>query len=262
LIVDDEPLVLDSLRRMLVTDGYQVRTSASAEEALGLLERESFDLVITDYAMPGRRGDQLAASIKDKDPHKPVALITAYAEAIHYAGVSLDSVDLVLEKPVGLQAFRRAVANLLACQGSASAATATSAARSLSPLPFDSDKLSEMGRVLVIDDDIEASVMIYGILHAAGYIVDVASAGAEALQMAHSRTPDLIIADLSMPELVSADLLLELRSLSPQVKVVGTSNHNRAAETVPRKELNFSTLLRKPFTHEELLGTVRTALAL
>ncbi len=52
LLVDDEPGILDSLRRLLERDGYVVSCARSAEEALGVLSRETFDVVVTDLRLP------------------------------------------------------------------------------------------------------------------------------------------------------------------------------------------------------------------
>jgi len=85
LVVDDEPLVCDSIRRMLAVDGYQVETATSGEAALALLGKDKFDVIITDYELPLMNGDELAAAIKALDPNLPIALITAYAESLQSA---------------------------------------------------------------------------------------------------------------------------------------------------------------------------------
>ena len=66
LVVDDEPFVCDAVKMMLNFDGHTVQTANSGQEALEMLERDKFDLVITDFAMPNMKGDELAAAIKAK----------------------------------------------------------------------------------------------------------------------------------------------------------------------------------------------------
>ena len=56
LVVDDDPLVADSIRRMLQFDGHQVQIAGSAAEALQLFSAHSFDLVLLDYEMPRMNG--------------------------------------------------------------------------------------------------------------------------------------------------------------------------------------------------------------
>ena len=108
LVVDDEPFVLEAVKMMLSFDGHVVTTVGDAKEALGLLERKEFDLVITDYAMPGMRGDELAARIKASKPTQPVVMITAYAEML--TGRSLPGVDFMISKPFLLENLREAIA--------------------------------------------------------------------------------------------------------------------------------------------------------
>ena len=93
LVVDDEPLVCDAVRMMLDFDGHQVKTAASGKEALAMFQEGQFDLVITDFEMPGMKGDELAAAIKAQAPNQPVVMITAYAEMLQASGNPLTGVD-------------------------------------------------------------------------------------------------------------------------------------------------------------------------
>jgi CheY-like chemotaxis protein len=112
LVVDDDPLVADSIRRMLVFQGHQVTTARNAEEALALFPKENFSLTLVDYEMPGMKGDQLAAAIKALAPAHPVVMFTGYAEAVS-TGAAAQKVDLVLGKPFDLEQLRRALAQFL-----------------------------------------------------------------------------------------------------------------------------------------------------
>ncbi len=111
--VDDEPLVCESIRRMLALDGHQVETAISGKAALDLFQKGRFDLIIVNYEMPGMNGDQLAASIKALDPHQPIVMITAYPETLSSSGNPLLGVDLVIGKPFGFQELRTNVLRLL-----------------------------------------------------------------------------------------------------------------------------------------------------
>lgn len=81
LIVDDEPVQLVSLRRGLRTRGFATAEAGSVEEALSLLAGgNDFDLLITDYAMPGRNGVDLIAALRECDLDLPVLMMTAHGE--------------------------------------------------------------------------------------------------------------------------------------------------------------------------------------
>ena len=77
-MVDDEPLVFESVAMLLAYDGHDVETAGSGEEALSKQSSAQFDVVITDFAMPGMKGDQLSAMLKQRAPSLPVILLTAF----------------------------------------------------------------------------------------------------------------------------------------------------------------------------------------
>ncbi|WP_420145134.1 PAS domain S-box protein [Sphingobium sp.] len=80
LAVDDDDLVLTNTAGMLEDMGHTVFRASSGADALRLLERGSVDLVVTDHAMPGMTGAQLADAIEERLPGLPVIIITGFAE--------------------------------------------------------------------------------------------------------------------------------------------------------------------------------------
>ncbi|MCJ7612535.1 MAG: response regulator, partial [Candidatus Aminicenantes bacterium] len=78
LIIDDEKSLLDLLAVVFKKEGYRVKTSLSASGALDLLEKEAFDLVITDIKMPQRSGMDILKAVKERSLEVPVIMITAY----------------------------------------------------------------------------------------------------------------------------------------------------------------------------------------
>lgn len=109
LVVDDEPYVCDAVRMMLAFDGHQVETASCGKDALALFDKGKYDVVITDYAMPAMKGDELAASIKALSPGQPVVLITAYAEMLKSSENPLKGVDFIVSKPFLLENLREAI---------------------------------------------------------------------------------------------------------------------------------------------------------
>lgn len=113
LVVDDDPLVADSIRRMLLFDRYEVAIAGSGQEALAAFGQGRFDLTMVDYEMPEMKGDQLANALKAIAPRHPIVMFTGYAEAVAAAATPLKGVDLVLGKPFNLEELRQAIASLL-----------------------------------------------------------------------------------------------------------------------------------------------------
>src|SRR6266705_6491185 len=112
LVVDDEPFVCDAVKMMLSFDGHIVETASNGKEALALFDKGKFDVVITDFAMPNMKGDELAAAIKARAPKQPVVMITAYAEMLQSSGNPLPGVDFVISKPFLLENLREAIAKV------------------------------------------------------------------------------------------------------------------------------------------------------
>jgi CheY-like chemotaxis protein len=112
LVVDDNPLVCDSIRRILEFDRRQVQVAASAAEALALCDTETFDLVVLDYLMPEIKGDKLAEALKQRFPELPILMITADAEKAN-SPEKPPGVEIVMGKPFKLDEFRETVNRML-----------------------------------------------------------------------------------------------------------------------------------------------------
>ena len=101
LLVDDDEMVLASLRSLLELETeYRLETARDGDEALARSRDVDFDLVITDYLMPGINGIELLARLKESQPWAPRILLTGYADKEN-AIQAINEVGLFqyLEKP-------------------------------------------------------------------------------------------------------------------------------------------------------------------
>ena len=114
LVVDDETVVGETIARVLALDDHEVEMVTSGPDALLVLQRSKFDLIILDYQMPVMKGDEVAAAIKALAPQQPIIMMTAYGETLRLAGSFPLAVDLVIKKPFGVQELREAVRQLAA----------------------------------------------------------------------------------------------------------------------------------------------------
>ena len=76
LVVDDEPMILDLVRRALGSAGHEVRLADGGDAALAALADERFDMVVTDILMPGKEGIALILDIRRLRPGLPVIAIS------------------------------------------------------------------------------------------------------------------------------------------------------------------------------------------
>ena len=78
LVVDDEPAIVSTLKDSLEALGYQSVGASNGKEALQLVDKDAFDLVITDIRMPEKSGIDLLHQLKERHPELPVVIITGY----------------------------------------------------------------------------------------------------------------------------------------------------------------------------------------
>jgi PAS domain S-box-containing protein len=114
LVVDDQPVQCELISHALQRDWHTVSVAGNGHEALDLFERHEFDLVITDKAMPGMNGDQLAVAVKSLEPATQVILLTGFGAAAEDPDGQSEFVDLVLAKPASLAELRAAIAKVMA----------------------------------------------------------------------------------------------------------------------------------------------------
>lgn len=100
LVVDDEQVSRDLTRRYLTAAGYRVETVASGAQALERLRLGQIDMVVTDRAMPGMSGDELARAVKGIAPKIRVVMLTGFGDLMRHRNELPDGVDELVAKPV------------------------------------------------------------------------------------------------------------------------------------------------------------------
>jgi CheY-like chemotaxis protein len=78
LFVDDHELLARLSCEILETQGYQAVSAYSAQDALDKLQRQKFDLMVTDFRMEGMNGLELARKVHARRPEIPVIIVTGY----------------------------------------------------------------------------------------------------------------------------------------------------------------------------------------
>jgi CheY-like chemotaxis protein len=110
LVVDDEPLVSESIQMLLEDDDYIVHQVQSGYLALAMFAEGRYDMIFTDYCMPEMRGDKFAAAIKRLCPTQPIVMITAFPEKLQTSANALGGVDSIICKPFNAEVLRSALA--------------------------------------------------------------------------------------------------------------------------------------------------------
>jgi len=117
LIVDDDPLILESIRHALEADGHSVEVASGGQAGIDAFaaahgRSEPFEAVITDLGMPHVDGRTVAAAVKGIAPDTPVVMLTGWGHRLLADGDLPEHVDQVLSKPPKLAELRKALGDL------------------------------------------------------------------------------------------------------------------------------------------------------
>jgi len=80
LAVDDQRYFRELIEEFLAAEGFETQTASSGEEALHLLERSAFDIVLTDLVMPGMDGSELVHRVKNRNPDQDIVVVTGVVD--------------------------------------------------------------------------------------------------------------------------------------------------------------------------------------
>lgn len=180
VVCDDDPDIVRLLTMALEHDGFRVLGTTSGEEAIQLCREHTVDCVALDLQMPGMHGLEVAHRLKEDPATRdiPVVVVSAYVQK-HETELTLLGVAGVVAKPVDPGQLLNQIA-----------VAAGQAHHDDTPRD-----------VLVVDDDAEMRRVVELVLTDAGYRVRTAPDGRSALAAIEQRPPDLLVADILMPNM-------------------------------------------------------------
>ena len=113
LVVEDEANIRDVLGIYLREERCIFEFASGGAEALNKFEKGRFDLLLTDYAMPGMSGDRLAAAVRAIDPMIRIALLTGFGSQMPQGAPLRLDVDAIISKPFNVQTLRMGIAEAM-----------------------------------------------------------------------------------------------------------------------------------------------------
>jgi two-component system KDP operon response regulator KdpE len=116
-----------------------------------------------------------------------------------------------------------------------------------------------LGRILVVDDDPQIRRIMRTVLTGAGYEVDDAKTGEEALVKVREFRPDLVLLDINMPGMDGLKTCKEIRA-DPNVAIIMLTVHDAEADKVAALDAGADDFVTKPFSTPELMARIRAAL--
>jgi CheY-like chemotaxis protein len=237
LVIDDDPVVRDLMRRFLAREGFRVETAANGEEGLRLASQLHPDVITLDVIMPHMDGWAVLAAIKG-DPvlcHIPVIMLTIADDK--NLGYALGASEYITK-------------------------------------PLERDRLSAVlkkyrldrphGHVLIVEDDEAERKMLRSTLEDQGWVVTTAENGRVALERMAEHEPQLIVLDLMMPEMDGFEFAAELYKHEPwrSIPIVVITAKDVTPEDRQRLHGSVEKILQKNvYSGEALLSEVRRLVA-
>lgn len=238
LLVDDEYDLRTLFSEALRLDGHSVVCARNGEEGLEMAQQYRPDLVMTDLVMPRMNGWRMIKALRDNGIVAPAIIITGYMSQESQRGLTHRDVAGILAKPVDLTEMLALVRRILSTQP----------ARSL--------------HVLAVDDEEDTRLLVSSCLQQAGFTVETAGNGREALSRAAARIPDVVLLDIAIPDMDGFEIARRLRAHRalagvPIVMLTARSSAEYVRKAVVMKVDGY---LVKPFEPDVLVSRLRRVL--
>jgi signal transduction histidine kinase/CheY-like chemotaxis protein len=189
LVVEDDPAAAELLTRQLAAAGYRTHVVKTGLEALAKARELQPAAITLDIMLPELDGWEVMTRLKSDEVTSAIPIVVVSVIDNPELGLALGAIDYFV-KPIDAKEM----------------------VRRLNRFNFRRSLGQEDVRVLVVDDEPPNREWLIRTLEPAGFTVLSASGGREAIQMAKSEKPDLVLLDLMMPDVTGFDVVEELRS--------------------------------------------------
>jgi len=242
LVVEDDDQAADLVRLLLEAEGFAVLRATSGETALVMAPQQPLHLITLDIQLPGIDGWEFLMRIGENIAlaQVPVVIISGLADG----NLALKSgAAAVLQKPISRVQLKASLASL-----------------GLHPAK------ERIHTVLVVDDDPKAVELITKFLPVPDYAVVRAYSGGEAITLAHTLKPDLILLDLMMPEMSGFEVVKILQSTGDTAGIPIVVVTAKLVTAMDRAELNSAAgkvieiVDKAGFNSERFIAEVRRSL--
>ncbi len=258
LVVDDNATNRRIVSSLVAPWGMDATVAVSADQALGLLEQTTFDVVISDMLMPDTDGLDLGVQIEARWPRVPFVLASSLPrrDVLDDARLGSTGTVAVITKPIKTSALLDALVTALGGRGTRS--RATEGAGQMDP---------ELGRthplrILLAEDNVVNQKLAVRLLEKMGYRADVAGNGIEALEALERQRYDLLLTDVQMPEMDGLEATREILRRYPEHErpwIVGVTAEAMAGDRERCLEAGMNDYITKPIRPEELVAAIRRA---
>ncbi len=231
LVVDDNENFCQSVADNLEIEGYEVVTAKDGFEALDLIKKNGFMLVLMDVRMPVMNGLETFKKVKEISPDVQVIMVTAFAVEDLIKEALNEGAFGVLNKPLDFDELFTLIRQ---------------ASQTNKPL------------LLIADDDENLCQSLKDGLETQDYLVRIALDGAEALQQSRKNNFDVILIDMQLPILNGLETYLAIRDIRPNMTAIIITGHRADYSEMVQQTIqqNAYTCLEKPINMDMLISLI------
>ena len=233
LIVEDEPALLKLAANSLKKHGYSVLTASRGPAALEIAAQHPgpIHLLLTDVIMPEMNGRELSDALTRTRPGMRVLFMSGYTDDVISTSGVLDRDVAYLQKPFSPNELARRVREVLSRKVPA--------------------------RVLVVDDDAAVRRFLHRALETAGYEVEEAADGRQAVDKVRGGRPSIVVLDLVMPEQEGIETIRILHEEFPELPILAISGAFGGSYLPLAKPMGAQSVMMKPIEPEALVREIR-----
>ncbi|MCK5451162.1 MAG: response regulator [Candidatus Omnitrophica bacterium] len=241
LIVDDEIQIREMLHKFLTSKGYAVTTMPSAEQALDILFREPFDLILLDLFLIDGSGLSILKKIRAHNKSLPVIIYTeSVTLGIKEQALAAGATE-VLPKDIDIAILLRKINENTASPASTERKISAEGSQ---PLPKEKAEKS----ILIVDDEESIRHILIKFFKTKGYGLQQAENGKKAVELvATGEKFSVVLLDIQMPEMDGITTLKKLLEIDPSLCVIMVTGEQADENVQKALELGASGYVLKPF---------------
>ena len=245
LVVDDEADIRDMLEKAFGKAGYSVRSAASGEEALAILDHEDISVMFIDLGLETMTGFELCERIRLDQPDAFIYALTGHADLFEKDEITEAGFNDCIAKPFSIETLYQVAEEAFE--------KIDQIAKNHTP-----NKVI-IKQILIIDDDEPFREVLGKMLRRTGFEVREASSGDEGIKYQTEKPADLIITDVIMPEKHGIETMLEIKEKDPFVKFIVVSGGGGYVYDIDfdMAEKLGAVTLQKPSKLKELLNAIK-----
>jgi len=231
LVLDDEVKIRELVREALSAQGYDVTTVPTPDQAMDIIYRESFDLILLDIRLTGESGIIVLRKIREYSEKIPVVIYSGFVTTELETEARAFGANEVLRKDVGVAFLVEQIGKIVKAKNRIFQKTPTGAKKS----------------ILIVDDEEKIRDVLKIFFKTKGYEVLEAKNGEEAIQLAQSENIAVVLLDINMPEMDGLTTLKKLRDINAKLGVVMVTGNQDDEKVKKAIELGAYGYVLKPF---------------